>query len=356
MDIADDDKEQLLAGLKCHPHLIVEELELALLKPAAPIRRSPSSEAPEALESVQIFEMSVEGRLTCAQCDATFAKKKFGLKRHLSAHCDERPYMCAICGDGFARSDLLAKHCRRINDVYESRPEAQEPEEEEPQSEQMRTRESANRGTHSEIVKGTRVQVDQQGKRALECWNGKTLGQRLRDGLVPQRQFTWISATYEKQSAGQHISWSPKSNPCAIVRENMAWVNSVPQGGHLFILIRSTSGVSLDRRSFCDFVKVLSEKLTEFTLVLSAVILATYMRHRRGHPSPGLRLTMTLSKAELQSFFLEKKGNGDLDLFVRMLEHESNLRVDERKWLSARKAVPQEDQDYAEWVDHGDMA
>ncbi|KAK7548748.1 hypothetical protein JOL62DRAFT_619249 [Phyllosticta paracitricarpa] len=129
----------------------------------------------------------------------------------------------------------------------------------------------------------------------------------------------------------------------------MAWVNSVPQGGHLFILIRSTSGVSLDRRSFCDFVKVLSEKLTEFTLVLSAVILATYMRHRRGHPSPGLRLTMTLSKAELQSFFLEKKGNGDLDLFVRMLEHESNLRVDERKWLSARKAVPQEDQDYAEW-------
>ncbi|KAK7561268.1 hypothetical protein IWX92DRAFT_419839, partial [Phyllosticta citricarpa] len=207
-----------------------------------------------------------------------------------------------------------------------------------------------------EIVKGTRVQVDQQGKRALECWNGKTLGQRLRDGLVPQRQFTWISATYEKQSAGQHISWSPKSNPCAIVRENMAWVNSVPQGGHLFILIRSTSGVSLDRRSFCDFVKVLSEKLTEFTLVLSAVILATYMRHRRGHPSPGLRLTMTLSKAELQSFFLEKKGNGDLDLFVRMLEHESNLRVDERKWLSARKAVPQEDQDYAEWVDHGDMA
>ncbi|KAK7548747.1 hypothetical protein BKA81DRAFT_430367 [Phyllosticta paracitricarpa] len=139
MDIADDDKEQLLAGLKCHPHLIVEELELALLKPAAPIRRSPSSEAPEALESVQIFEMSVEGRLTCAQCDATFAKKKFGLKRHLSAHCDERPYMCAICGDGFARSDLLAKHCRRINDVYESRPEAQEPEEEEPQSEQMRS-------------------------------------------------------------------------------------------------------------------------------------------------------------------------------------------------------------------------
>ncbi|KAK7518146.1 uncharacterized protein IWZ02DRAFT_483148 [Phyllosticta citriasiana] len=133
-----DITKQSLAGLKCHPHLIVEELELALLKPAAPIRRSPSSEAPEALESVQIFEKNVKGRFTYAQCDATFAKK-FGLKRHLSVHSDERPYMCAICGDRFARSDMLAKHCRRIHDVYTSRPKAQEPEEEEPQSEQMRS-------------------------------------------------------------------------------------------------------------------------------------------------------------------------------------------------------------------------
>ncbi|KAK7539432.1 uncharacterized protein J3D65DRAFT_666156 [Phyllosticta citribraziliensis] len=336
---------------------------------------TPETAAPQAAAgpaNEQSFDLNGEGRFECAQCHQTYGRKH-NLQRHLASHSDERPFMCAVCGERFARSDVLAKHTRTTHGVNTAQNEAQEPLEEaepEPEPEEEESppsdistiswptspvrparptendyclvigRESANRGTHSENINGTRVQVGQEEKRSIEREKGRILGQRLMNGMVPRRVFNWISATYEKQSAGQNVSWMPKSNPVAIVRANMAVIDAVPQGGHLFIIITST---------------VLAQKLTEFTLVFSATILATYMRHIRWTPFQGLGLIMIFAKTELYSFFVDEQENADLDLFIKMLEHESHLRNPQRLWLSGRNDMPGEDQDDVIWVDHGPM-
>ncbi|KAK8226664.1 hypothetical protein HDK77DRAFT_113174 [Phyllosticta capitalensis] len=310
---------------------------------------------------VQSYNKNSSGQWECATCGQKFGRK-FHLKRHLTSHIGNRPFQCGICSATFARSDVLAKH-RQTHLVQPEKNESQETFEEQPPALPKATppsprvaqtadelsfcleiaRESSNHGTHSEIVKGVKRQTDQDEKRRQEREKGVTMGLRLQAGLVPQRTFIWIRATYEKQYAGQQVSWNPTSNPCAIVRANMAIIDQVPEGGHLFIFVRSTSGLSLDRCSFKGFVEVVSQKLDNFTMGFPAITLADFTQHTRWLPFPGLGLVIIFPKRELCAFFLEDQPNADIEAFIDILEREDYIRVHKRKWLTGRIVLPQEE-------------
>ncbi|KAK4096901.1 hypothetical protein N658DRAFT_406332, partial [Parathielavia hyrcaniae] len=71
-------------------------------KPAAPA--AGSAEAKD-----QIHQKDADGKFPCVHCAKAYLHLKH-LKRHLLRHTGERPYMCVLCHDTFARSDILKRH------------------------------------------------------------------------------------------------------------------------------------------------------------------------------------------------------------------------------------------------------
>ncbi|KIL65788.1 hypothetical protein M378DRAFT_186372 [Amanita muscaria Koide BX008] len=50
----------------------------------------------------------------CPVCQATFTRPQH-VARHMRSHTGDRPYKCLYCGDQFARSDLLSRHCNKCH-------------------------------------------------------------------------------------------------------------------------------------------------------------------------------------------------------------------------------------------------
>jgi len=50
----------------------------------------------------------------CPVCQATFTRPQH-VARHMRSHTGDRPYKCVYCGDQFARSDLLSRHCNKCH-------------------------------------------------------------------------------------------------------------------------------------------------------------------------------------------------------------------------------------------------
>jgi len=57
------------------------------------------------------------GTYVCEHCDEVF-KNNYGLKRHVltrHASTDERPLVCSVCEQRFARREHLDAHCARVH-------------------------------------------------------------------------------------------------------------------------------------------------------------------------------------------------------------------------------------------------
>lgn len=50
----------------------------------------------------------------CPVCSATFTRPQH-VARHMRSHTGDRPYACQMCGDRFARSDLLSRHVNKCH-------------------------------------------------------------------------------------------------------------------------------------------------------------------------------------------------------------------------------------------------
>ncbi|KAF8604566.1 hypothetical protein BDV93DRAFT_91399 [Ceratobasidium sp. AG-I] len=50
----------------------------------------------------------------CPVCSATFTRPQH-VARHMRSHTGDRPYGCQMCGDRFARSDLLSRHVNKCH-------------------------------------------------------------------------------------------------------------------------------------------------------------------------------------------------------------------------------------------------
>ncbi|KLO13025.1 hypothetical protein SCHPADRAFT_915375 [Schizopora paradoxa] len=50
----------------------------------------------------------------CPVCQATFTRPQH-VARHMRSHTGDRPYKCRLCGDQFARSDLLSRHVNKCH-------------------------------------------------------------------------------------------------------------------------------------------------------------------------------------------------------------------------------------------------
>ncbi|PFH47996.1 hypothetical protein AMATHDRAFT_42559 [Amanita thiersii Skay4041] len=62
--------------------------------------------------SARTTEMGGEHK--CPVCQATFTRPQH-VARHMRSHTGDRPYKCQYCGDQFARSDLLSRHCNKCH-------------------------------------------------------------------------------------------------------------------------------------------------------------------------------------------------------------------------------------------------